>query len=53
MKFVNGWKSTNKQVDKFQVCLRFGWFTLFEFDFDIIDCKLRIGVFNLFMHYDT
>ena len=49
MKFINGWKATTKQVDKFDLHLRFGWVTVFEVYSDWSDKKWRVGAFNFFV----
>lgn len=49
MKLVNGWNAKTKQVDKFIICLRFGWVTVFEFYLDLSDKNIRLGLFNLFV----
>lgn len=47
MKFVNGWNSFNRQVDKFEVNVRFGWITVFEVYIDVSRREWRVTVFNL------
>lgn len=49
MKFINGWKTTTKQHDKFHFLVRFGWVTVFEVYGDWSDKKWRVGAFNFFV----
>jgi len=46
MKIINGWNSSNKQIDKFEFIVRFGWITIAEIYCDVSDKKWRVGIFN-------
>ena len=45
--WINSFKAKNKQGDKLIIDVRFGKFTLFQFDGDISNKKYRIIFFNL------
>jgi len=47
MKFVNGWKSANKNWDKFNLTLRVSKITLFSFKFDISNGTFNINILNI------
>ena len=49
MRFANGWKTKNKQADKFHLQLRISLVTVIEVYFDWSDRQYRIGLFNLFV----
>jgi hypothetical protein len=46
MRFINSWKTYNKQGDKCIIKMRFGKLTLFEIISDISSKKLRIVFIN-------
>lgn len=47
MKKINSWKSKNKNQDRFEIKIRFGFLTVLEVFYDMSDNKLRLMIFNL------
>ena len=47
MKFTNGWKANNKQVDKCQLKLRIANVDVLNIDIDISDKKYELTILNL------
>lgn len=47
MRFVNGWNSFGRQIDKFALNLRFGWVTVFEAYLDVSRREWRVTLLNL------
>lgn len=46
MKYINGWKSSTKNWDKFDFTLRISKITLFSFQFDISKESWNITLLN-------
>ncbi len=46
MKIINGWKNHNKQSDKYQIKLRLGRVTVYDFFYDFGDKKGAITFMN-------
>lgn len=46
MKIINGWKNPNKQSDKFQLKLRLGRVTVYDFFYDTGDKKGGLTLMN-------
>lgn len=46
MRFVNTWGNSNKQADKFQLKVRFGKITVFDFYCDCGDHKWALTFMN-------
>lgn len=49
MKVTNAWKSRNKNLDRVEIKIRFGFITVFELSGDWSDGKWRLGLFNFFV----
>jgi hypothetical protein len=46
MNIINGWKNANKQSDKFQIKLRLGRVTVYDFFYDTSDRKGGVTFMN-------
>jgi len=46
MKFINSWKSFNKQHDKVRIAVRIASLTLFEINIDISSKLYKLVIFN-------
>ena len=46
MNWINSWKQGSKQDDKIKLNVRFGLFTILDFDWDISSKKFRFILLN-------